>query len=166
MAILQALGIRPGQTILDAGCGHGYMAKAFAAAMSNTGIVYALDPDEAAIATLRNETDGSNIRALVGDITATTPLANASVDLAYLAAVVHGFSPSQMTGFRQEVVRILKPRARLVIVEIDKRSTPFGPPLELRISPEELLRQIPLTPLALVRAGEYLYMQTFEKPAN
>ena len=55
--ILKALRILPGQTILDAGCGNGYMSKAFSTALNNTGIVYALDPDEAAIATLRNETE-------------------------------------------------------------------------------------------------------------
>lgn len=164
-AILGALEIRTGQTILDAGCGDGYMSRAFAGAMHNTGVVYALDPDETAIAALRNESGGGIIHAIVGDITTTTLLADASVDLIYLATVVHGFAPSQMNGFRNEVVRILKPRGKLAIVEIDKRPTPFGPPLDIRFSPEELRRCLPLTPVTVVRAGEYFFMQILEKPA-
>ncbi len=164
-AILAALEIRPGQTILDAGCGNGYMSKAFAAAVGETGIVHALDPHEEAIATLRSEVVGSNIRAFVGDITVTTPLADASIDLIYLSTVVHGFTSEQMRSFGDEVARLLRPGGRLAIVEIDKRPTPMGPSLELRFSPEELCGRIPLTPRVLVRVGEHFYMQTFEKPA-
>lgn len=164
-AILDALPIRPGLTILDAGCGNGYMSRAFSAALANTGTVYALDPDEEAIATLQQGTAGTNIQAIVGDITATTPLADASVDIVYTATVVHGFTPEQMAGFRSELIRILKPGAKLAIVEIDKRDTPIGPPLDLRLSPEDLQHEIPLTPSALVRVGEYFYMQIFDKPA-
>ena len=160
--ILDTLRIMSGETILDAGCGDGYMSKAFSRALNNTGMVYALDPDEASIAVLKNESEGTRIRALVGDITTTTPLEDSSVDLVYLSTVFHGFSPKQIEGFRNEVTRILKPQARLAIVEIDKRSTPFGPPMDLRFSPGDLQRQIPLTPSLLVRAGEYFYMQVFK----
>ena len=37
--------------------------------------------------------------------------------------------------------------------------------MDVRFSPEELRRQIPLIPSTLVRVGEYFYMQTFENPA-
>lgn len=43
--ILSSLSIARGQTILDAGCGNGYMAKEFAKLAGETGKVYALDPD-------------------------------------------------------------------------------------------------------------------------
>ena len=47
--ILKALNIRSGQTILDAGCGNGYMSKEFSKLLNHTGKVYALDPDKAAL---------------------------------------------------------------------------------------------------------------------
>jgi ubiquinone/menaquinone biosynthesis C-methylase UbiE len=162
-AILDALRIRPGQTILDAGCGSGHMSRTFSDALGSAGAVYAIDPDEEAIAALRSETAQNNIHAMVGDITARTPLDAACVDIVYIANVLHGFSPEQMAGFRSEVVRILKPGAKLAVVEIDKRETPSGPPMDIRFSPEDLRRAIPLTPTELVRAGEFLYMQVFEK---
>lgn len=161
-AVLDALKILPGQIIVDAGCGNGYMSKAFSAAMGDTGIVYALDPDEEALVVLRNETEGRNIQVIMGDVTVATPLPAASVDLVYIANVLHGFTPAQLRGFCNEIVRILKPHGRLAVVEIDKRDTPFGPPLALRFSPDDLRQCIPLVPSTLSRAGEYLYMQTFE----
>jgi len=55
-----------------------------------------------------------------------------------------------------------KPHARLAIVEIEKLDTPFGPPLDRRVSPEELKQTVTLTPLTKVRVGQYFYMQLFE----
>jgi hypothetical protein len=68
-----------------------------------------------------------------------------------------------MQGFLQEVKRLLKPGAMLAIVEIEKKKTPFGPPLELRYSPEELRETVPLVPVNTVKAGEHFYMQIFRK---
>jgi ubiquinone/menaquinone biosynthesis C-methylase UbiE len=157
--ILGALRIEPGQTILDAGCGNGYMSKEFSKRVGDTGCVYALDPDEISIATLRAETAGTNIRAVVGDITRTTGLPASSFVLVYLSTVVHGFSPEQFKGFEAEVRRLLSPQGRLAVVEIVKRATPFGPPLDRRMSPEELKSSLRLAPLATVDIGEYFYMQ-------
>lgn len=160
--ILRELGIRHGQIVLDAGCGNGYMAKEFSKVLNNSGKVYALDPDREAIETLQRETEGTRIEAMVGDITQITPIEESSIDLIYLSTVFHGFSEDQIATFQEEARRLLKPNARLAIVEIEKRETPFGPPLELRFSPEELKQTITLFPKSLVKIGQYLYMQIFE----
>ncbi len=160
--ILAGLSIAPGQTILDAGCGNGYMAKKFAEIAGETAKIYALDPDAVLIDVLKSETVGANIEPFVGDITKKTKLAASSIDLIYLSTVVHGFSKTQMEGFLKEVKRLLKPNGRLAIVEI-KKEAPFGPPLEIRFSPEELRLTIDLTPTGLIDVGEYFYMQIFSK---
>ncbi|MEW6387262.1 MAG: class I SAM-dependent methyltransferase [Thermodesulfobacteriota bacterium] len=160
--ILKELKILPGQIILDAGCGNGYMSKEFSRILNRTGKVYALDPDGEAIAKLKKETPGTNIEPLEADITQTTPLKESSLDLIYLSAVLHGFSKDQVEGFNNEVKRLLKPKGRLAIIEIKKQNTPFGPPLHIRLSPEELKQAITLAPKSLVEVGQYFYMQVFE----
>jgi ubiquinone/menaquinone biosynthesis C-methylase UbiE len=160
--ILKELNILSEQTILDAGCGNGYMSKEFSKLLNNTGKVFALDPDEAAIEILKEETKGTNIETLVGDITKRTQIEGASIDLIYLSTVFHGFSKNDIDGFQKEVKRLLKPNAVLAIVEIKKEETPFGPPLDIRFSPEELQATITLTPKDLIEVGQYFYMQTFE----
>jgi ubiquinone/menaquinone biosynthesis C-methylase UbiE len=161
--ILTNLPIARGQVILDAGCGNGYMAEEFATRTGETGKVYALDSDASSIDVLKLETAGTNIEPLVGDITKDTGLATSSIDLIYMSLVLHGFSDAQMEAVYKEVDRLLKPKGRLAIVEIKKQQTPFGPPLEIRFSPEDLRRAIPLKPTQLMDVSEHFYMQIFEQ---
>lgn len=161
--ILSHLCIESGQVVLDAGCGDGYMSKEFVKLTGPSGRVHALDPDKDAIDALVAETSGTNIEPFVGDITEETKLPASSIDLIYLSTVIHGFSRSEMAGFAAEVKRLLKPGGRLAVVEIRKEDTPFGPPLEIRVSPEELSRMMDLKPVGLTEAGEYFYMQVFER---
>ena len=164
--ILRELNILPGQTILDAGCGNGYMSKEFSRILNNTGKVYALDSDREVIEALRRETERTNIEAIEGDITKTTSLEASSIDLIYLSTVFHEFSEGQIQDFHKEVRRLLKPNARLAIVEIQKVDTRFGPPLDMRLSPEELKQIVTLAPLTKVKVGQYFYMQLFENTAG
>jgi ubiquinone/menaquinone biosynthesis C-methylase UbiE len=161
--ILKALKILPGQTVVDAGCGNGYMAKEFSKLVKNTGKVYALDIDKEAIAKLKKETEKTNIEPIAADITKAVPIRDCSADLVYLSNVLHGFSEGQIKNFQKEVNRLLKPKAKLAIVEIKKENTPFGPPLNIRFSPEELRQKITLSAKNLFEAGRYSYMQIFEK---
>ncbi len=160
--ILANLNICAGQTILDAGCGNGYMAKKFSELVGNTGKVYALDPDKGSIANLKKEVEDTNIEAFVGDITKQTGLKTSSIDLVYLSTVFHIFSESQIEGFVAEIKRIIKSKALLVIVNIKKDYTPFGPPVEMRSSPEELRQKVSLIPKKLFEVSEHFYMQLFE----
>jgi ubiquinone/menaquinone biosynthesis C-methylase UbiE len=161
--ILNALNITQGQTILDAGCGDGYMAKEFAKLTKEAGKVYALDTDNASIEALRATFESNTIEAFTGDITSKTKLAPSSIDLVYLSTVLHGFSEKQMQGFIKEVQRLLKPKGILAILEIKKKDTPFGPPLSIRLSPEELKEKMPFASKTTVDINDYFYMQIFEK---
>lgn len=161
--ILGVLSIMPGQIILDAGCGDGYMAREFAGLTGKEGKVYALDVDAVSIRALKSQTEGTNIEPFVADITEETGLPEASIDLIYLATVVHGFSEMQMAGFLKEVKRLLKPDGRLAIVEIKKAETSFGPPLEIRFSPAELEQAVGLPQMSLNDVGESFYIQVFQK---
>jgi ubiquinone/menaquinone biosynthesis C-methylase UbiE len=159
--VLKALEIKAGQTILDAGCGNGYMAKLFSQQVDRSGKVYALDLNPHFIEILKNEVKGTNIETIEGDITKPIMLKASSIDIIYLSTVFHVFSQPQRQGFLQEVKRLLKLKAFLAIVEIEKKETPFGPPLNLRYSPEELKKTVPLIPVNTVQVGEHFYMQIF-----
>ena len=53
--IINNLKILSGQTILDVGCGNGYMTKIFSSLVGKTGKIYALDRAAEAIEILKNE---------------------------------------------------------------------------------------------------------------
>ena len=68
-----------------------------------------------------------------------------------------------MADYLNEVKRILKPAGRLAIVEIEKKETPFGPPLASRWSAEELKEVVPMDPVITVPVAKHFYMQVFQK---
>lgn len=159
--VLKELNILPGQAIIDAGCGDGYMSREFSKILSGTGKVYAVEPVAEKVELLRESTEGTIIEPMQADMTRTTPLEKSSIDLIYVSTVYHIFSEEQKEGFNKEAKRLLKPGGRLAIVEIHKGETPFGPPAGMRCSPEELKRTVDLTPGKIVEVGQYFYMQTF-----
>lgn len=159
--IIKSLGIAPGQTVLDAGCGNGYMTKLFAKAVGPAGKVYALDTDSQAISILRHQTRGTNIETIMGDISQETVIEASSLDMIYIATVLHSFTRQQLQEFIREVKRLLKPDGVLAVVEIVKQETPFGPPLSMRYSPEELKALVPLKAENTVAVAEHFYMQVF-----
>lgn len=164
--ILKVLKITAGQTILDAGCGSGYMSILFSEQVSPSGKVYALDPNPYYIKSLESQTKGTNIVTIEEDITTPTRLEQSSIDLLYISTVVHIFSETQMKGFIQEAKRLLKPDAILALVEIEKKETPFGPPLKSRYSPQELKNIISMVPEDTVQVGEHFYMQMFKNRSS
>ena len=161
--VLRVLDIKEGQTILDAGCGDGYMAKEFAERVESTGKVYALDVDEIAIENLRKTAGTDIIKPVIGDISTGTSLEESSMDLIYISNVLHGFSESQMAGFARETRRLLKTGGILAILELKKEEMPFGPPINIRLSPGELKEKLPLKPKDTIDIGNYLYLQLLEK---
>lgn len=161
--IINSFNISEGLTVLDAGCGDGYMAREFAQIVGDAGKVYALDVDNISIEMLQSTVKTEPIEAFVGDISTKTRLNAASIDFIYISTVLHGFTESQMQGFAAEVERLLKPGGILAILEIKKENTSFGPPLSIRLSPEDLKGILPLTPKETINIGEYFYLQLFEK---
>jgi len=159
--ILATLHPKPGQRVLDAGCGNGYMARRFAEAVGASGTVYALDSDPQAVRHLEAELESPNLRAVLGDLGKPIPLGDGSLDLVYISAVMHGFTREERQSFVAEVGRLLVPGGLLGIVEIAKHETDFGPPLHIRLSPEDLEAMIPMDLVETVDVAEHFYLQVF-----
>jgi ubiquinone/menaquinone biosynthesis C-methylase UbiE len=161
--VLKALDVQKGQSILDAGCGDGYMTKEFLKLLGETGKVYAIDPDRESIRKLKDEISNDNCEVFGGKITVKTPIREESLDLLYLSTVFHGFSEEETLGFWREARRVLKENGRLAILEIKKEETPFGPPMNMRFSPQELQGKLEMSSLKTVDVGNYFYLQILTK---
>ncbi|MFB7595890.1 methyltransferase domain-containing protein [Streptomyces sp. NPDC056160] len=115
--MLDALDVRPGQTVVDLGCGPGTDLDALAEAATSTGTVIGVDHDRAAVDAARERTAGRGTVAVhLGDLHGL-PLADRTADRARTDRVLqHVADPALVL---RETHRVLRPGGRLVMGEPD-----------------------------------------------
>lgn len=114
--ILQEVGIRPGDKVLDFGCGPGAYVSATAQLVGETGLVYALDLHPLAVQSVRRlakKHNLLNIKTIQSD--GPTQLPAGSVDVVLLYDIFHMLS--QADAVLAELQRILKPGGLLSVIE-------------------------------------------------
>jgi len=165
--IFKELNLQPGEVFLDIGCGTGDYSIHAAKEVGEEGLVYATDVRKDLLDNLmeRAKADGlNNIRGIAGDIHDPLPFNDTSIDVCFISTVLHCVDLQKAGNvIFPEIRRILKPEGRLVIIECKKEEMPFGPPLHMRISPDELEGHISAFDFLranLVDLG-YNYMITF-----
>ena len=129
--LLQKLGVPPGSTILDLGCGNGFFTFPASAAMGENGMVIAADSSGEMLQLLSDRNPRDNVQVLQVDEVAMD-VDSDSVDGAVLLNLYHELD--DRTASLKELKRVLKPNGHLLILdwspEIEYTS---GPPLEHRI---------------------------------
>jgi len=128
---------RTDAVMLDIGCGSGFFTLP-AARFLTAGKVYALDLQKSMVdMTLRraDEAQLSNVEGITSPA-ANVPLADSSVDAVLMSMMLHDIDTR--TQALAEAARVLKPGGTLFIIEIDRIDGGFGPPMEIRIPPNEL----------------------------
>ena len=164
MKILNDIGLKSGDKFLDAGCGDGYFSIAAAEIVGLGGRVYAFDVDGDGIGRLQKEIAEkklANIEARIADVSRLLPLADESLDVVFISNVLHGLvANDESERALKEVARVIKPHGKLAIVEFKKNETPMGPPLSIRLSPEDvemLAKSYGFSKVAVKEAGPYHY---------
>jgi len=119
--LLERIGIRRGQTVLDFGCGYGIYTIPVARIVGEQGRVYALDKDKEALDALMQKADSAcltNIERMETSGELEIKLADETVDVVLLFDVFHSFYFPQAGDRRRllgEIYRIMKPSAFLSI---------------------------------------------------
>ncbi len=138
------LKIREGHCFVDMGCGPGDYAIRVSRIVGDAGIVYALDASHRMVDGLKKEIVRQglkNIKAVVCDITGRLPIEESTADVCLAAMVLHiPVVTGKMGPLLEEVHRILKPDGCFAVIECKKEGVPFGPPVEMRLSPEDVER--------------------------
>jgi ubiquinone/menaquinone biosynthesis C-methylase UbiE len=142
-SVVNTLGIQPGMTVIDLGCGYGYFTPAIAKKIAPAIVMgFDLDPDmlEQAKIACRGLT---NCSWQLGDAMELSQLVQQRVDYVLLANTLHGVPDKQTLA--SEIAAILKPGGRVGIINwhhLPRETTIIlnqarGPATELRLSPEQ-----------------------------
>lgn len=163
------LQLKKGDTFLDLACGSGEYSIAASETIGAEGLIYAIDLREEGIASLQQQASAKgirNIQACVGDITNRIPVENGSADVCLMATVLHELVQAKAAdGVFREISRVLNTKGSLAILEFKKIDGPPGPPINIRLAPEDV--ESIASPYGFIRkrvneVGPHNYLITFD----
>jgi ubiquinone/menaquinone biosynthesis C-methylase UbiE len=166
--LFHILALKPCYTVLDMGCGSGMYSLALAKIIGDGGRVHAVDLWAEGVERLRETIERrglKNISPIVADVSKTLPLPGDSMDVILMATVLHDLKEAGVQdGALTEARRLLKSHGVFAVVEFTKVPGPPGPPISIRLSPDEvtaLVEPFGFTRTGLQEIGPYNYLMTF-----
>ena len=159
--ILSEMGLQPGMTFMDIGCGQGFFTIPAAKIVGDSGKIYASDINPKNINALREKltTVGlTNVILAVGKAEDLI-LCNECADFIFFGIVLHDFeNPSKVLANAHSM---LKKTGKLVDLDWKKEPSEFGPPLHIRFGEEKAIQLIESSSFRVQltkKSGLYHYM--------
>jgi ubiquinone/menaquinone biosynthesis C-methylase UbiE len=133
-SILARIGLKPGDTFVDIGCGDGFFTLPAARIVGEAGMVYGIDIDATGLDELRAKASAESLKNIfleVGEAEDIVPCEGCA-DLVFYGIDLHDFH--DQARVLANARSIVKPGGLLVDLDWKKEPTPMGPPLEIRFS--------------------------------
>ena len=148
------LELRPGDRVLDVGCGPGRLTLVFAKRVGPTGAVDGID---AAVEMINRASSQARKRGVAASFQVAfaqnLPFPNATFDAVACTLALHHVAEDDQSTAVEEMYRVLKPTGRLLIAEFHKgQGRRHAGPRWLRHSGEDMLDKA----LGLVRASGFI----------
>jgi ubiquinone/menaquinone biosynthesis C-methylase UbiE len=136
---MDALQLKTGDRVLEVGSGPGFVSLVLADRVRPSGVVYAVDVSDEALAYLERlqaERGVSNIKRFVADA-ATLELPNVRADATLISMVLH--HADDPPAILRNVARLLRPLGRAVVAEFHPDGPcDHGPPRSHRLNPRQV----------------------------
>jgi arsenite methyltransferase len=159
--VLTALAIKPGEVIADIGAGSGYFTFRLAHHVGDKGKVYAVDISPDMIRHLNRrirELKAMNVTSILAD--ADDPLlADGSIDRFFFSDSWHHIE--NQTKYLSLIKKMLKPGGEIIMIDFHKKELPVGPPMQMKIAREDLIRQMESNRSRLMKEHTFLPYQYF-----
>ena len=159
--VLTALNIKPGEVIADIGAGSGYFTFRLSHFVGDKGKIYAVDvsPDMVRHVNRRiRETKVTNVVTILAD-NDDPLLADQSVNRFFICDVWHHVE--NQSKYLSLMKKMLKPGGEIVMIDFHKKELPFGPPMQMKIAREELVKQLEANGFKLSKEHTFLPHQYF-----
>lgn len=152
---LELAEVRPGDAVLDVGCGTGTLALLAEARVGASGRVHGIDPGPRQIGWARTKAArrGSDVQFEVAGIEGL-PYADDSFDVAFSTLMMHHLPDDMKRAGLKEIARVLSPGGRLVVIDFrrsDESGSRFGAG---RVAIQDLPDLMRETGFADVRGGD------------
>ena len=159
--VVHALGLKPGEIIADIGAGSGYFTFHLARHVGEKGKVYAVDVSPEMILHVNRrirEQKVNNVVSLLAD--PDDPLLpDQSVNRFFICDVWHHID--NPTKYLSLMKKMLKPGGEVVMIDFHKKELPIGPPMNMKIAREDLIRQMESNGYRLAKEHTFLPYQYF-----
>ena len=155
-AVLDALDIADGGVAADIGAGGGYFAERLADRVGPEGLVYATDVQDEMIEALErrvSERGLDNVRVVRAGFADPT-LPEGCCDLVFFSSVYKEID--DRVAYMKKVVPLLRPGARVAILEFRPGARGLGTPPADRLAPEQVTRELDAAGFDLVATHDFL----------
>ena len=159
--VMMALGLKPGEVIADIGAGSGYFTFRLAHHVGDKGKVYAVDVSPDMIRHINRrirELKANNVVSILAD--PDDPLLpDASVNRFFFSESWHHIE--NQTKYLSLMKKMLKPGGEIVMIDFHKKELPVGPPMQMKIAREDLIKQMESNGFRLTKEHTFLPYQYF-----
>jgi arsenite methyltransferase len=159
--VLTALSIKPGEVIADIGAGSGYFTFRLGHHVGNNGKVYAIDVSPDMILHLNRrvrDLKAMNVSSILAD--PDDPLLpERSVNRFFFSNSWHHIE--NHTKYLSLMKTMLKPGGEIIMIDFQKKELPVGPPMQMKIAREDLIKQMEGNGFRLAKEHTFLPYQYF-----
>ena len=159
--VIAALDLRKGETIADIGAGSGYFTFRLSSPVGEKGRIYAVDTSPEMILHMNQRIRDMKLKNIVTVL--STPddplLSDGSIDRFFICDTWHHIQ--NQTQYLALMKKMLKSGGQVIMIDFQKKETPMGAPMELRIAREDLVRQMESNGFKLAKEHTFLPYQYF-----
>jgi len=154
--VIMALDLKPGETIADIGAGSGYFSFRLAQHVGEKGKIYAVDINPDMIVYMNRRIRDLHVNNVVTILSAPDDplLMDSSIDRFFICEVWHHIQ--NQSGYLALMKKMLKPGGQIIMIDFQKKQVPVGPPAEIKIAREDLIRQMEANGFRLAKEHTFL----------
>jgi len=159
--VIMALGLKQGEVIADIGSGSGYFTFRLAQHVGETGRVFAVDVNPDMILHMNRRIRDMKLRNVVTVLSAPDDplLMDGSIDRFFICDTWHHIQNQER--YLALMKKMLKPGGQVIMIDFQKRESPVGAPMEMRIAREDLIKQLEANGFKIAQEHTFLPYQYF-----